>query len=61
MEKYHDIARLRKADTLVKKIYALIYHMDGNEYKRFRTYIDSKHGVSFPYNYPTPHTEEKEG
>lgn len=64
MEKYYDIARLRKADTLVKKIYELVYHMDENEYTRFRAYIESKHDVRFPFAYPikrtNPTTKSKE-
>jgi len=50
MKEYqNDIKRLGRVITLLKKIEDIIYHMDKNEYDRFRTYIDSRESISFPF------------
>lgn len=52
MSKFNDLERLKKVCKNLDNIFGLIYHMDKNEYKRMRGFIDSRYEVSMPYNYP---------
>lgn len=49
----YDIKRLGRIITLTNKILEIVYNMDEREYKRFRAYIDSRTGISFPLDRPT--------
>lgn len=49
----YDIKRLGRIVTLTNKMLAIVYHMDEREYKRFRDYLDSRTGISFPFTQPT--------
>ena len=49
----YDIKRLGRVVTLTNKMLEIVYHMNEREYSRFRSYLDSRTGISFPYTQPT--------
>lgn len=52
-DKQYDIKRLGRIITLTNQILAIVYHMDDREYKRFRSYLDSRTGILFPQIKPS--------
>lgn len=48
----YDIKRLGRIVTLTNKMLEIVYHMDEKEYKRFRDYLYSRTGISFPFSCP---------
>lgn len=51
-DKQYDIKRLGRIITLTNKMLEIVYHMDEREYKRFRSYLDNRTGISFPFDRP---------
>ena len=52
-DKQYDIKRLGRIVTLTNRMLEIVYHMDEEEYSRFRSYLNDRTGISFPFTQPS--------